>query len=100
MCNDDCCQRDQGVINVPESSLLAIHKTHGKVLQYRNEICDARYSKSCGGITESYENVWGGETIPYLSSVPDSPDYKNQTDDLLNFIKSSPPAFCSKKYVK
>ena len=100
VCNDDCCQRYQGVINVPESSLLAIHKTHGKVLQYRNEICDARYSKSCGGITESYENVWGGETIPYLSSVPDFPDYHNQTDDLLNFIKSSPPAFCSKKYVK
>ncbi len=99
VCNDDCCQRYQGVTNIPDQSLQAIHKTYGQVLQYRNKICDARYSKCCGGITESFENVWNGEPIPYLSSIPDIPHH-NQTDDLQNFIKFSPPAFCSEKYVK
>ncbi len=100
VCNDDCCQRYQGVTNVPKESLQAIHNTYGQVLQYNNEICDARYSKSCGGITESFENVWGGKPIPYLSSIPDFPQPYKQTVDLLNFINSSPPAFCSEKYVK
>ncbi|MEE8479459.1 MAG: SpoIID/LytB domain-containing protein, partial [Candidatus Neomarinimicrobiota bacterium] len=95
VCNDDCCQRYQGVTNIPDQSLQAIHKTYGQVLQYRNKICDARYSKCCGGITESFENVWNGEPIPYLSSIPDIPHHNNQTNDLQNFIKSSPPAFCS-----
>ncbi len=100
VCNDDCCQRYQGVTNVPDESLQAIQKTCGQVLRYRNEICDARYSKSCGGITESYKNAWAGEPIPYLSSIPDFPDNNYQTNDLLNFINSSPPAFCSEKFVK
>ena len=99
VCNDDCCQRYQGVTNIPDQSLQAIHNTYGQVLQYRNKICDARYSKCCGGVTESFENVWNGKPIPYLSSVPDIPHH-NQTDDFKNFIKSSPPAFCSEKYVK
>ncbi|MBU0529055.1 SpoIID/LytB domain-containing protein [bacterium] len=100
VCNDDCCQRYQGVTDIPDKSLQAIQKTFGQVLLYNNEICDARYSKCCGGITESFENVWGGKPIPYLSGIPDFPPNNNQTDDLLNFIKSSPPAFCSERYVK
>lgn len=99
VCNDDCCQRYQGVTDVPEQSLQAIHKTYGQVLLYNNEICDARYSKCCGGITESFENVWRGKPIPYLSSTPDFPNNRNQTDDLLNFIDSSQQSFCSDKYV-
>jgi SpoIID/LytB domain protein len=100
VCNDDCCQRYQGVTDLPDQSFLAIQKTYGQVLLYRNDICDARYSKCCGGITESFENVWGGKPIPYLSSIADFPHHNNQTDELHNFINSSPPAFCSEKYVK
>lgn len=110
VCNDDCCQRYQGVTEVPKESLQAIHNTYGQVLLYRpsdrrtgNEICDARYSKCCGGITESYENVWGGEPIPYLSSISDNPqpnDNLMTTNDYESFINSFPPAFCSEKYVK
>ncbi len=100
VCNDDCCQRYQGVMDVPDQSLQVIRKTYGQILRYRNEICNARYSKCCGGITESFENVWEGKPIPYLSSIPDFPHYSNQTNDLHNFINSSPPAFCSEKYVK
>lgn len=130
VCNDDCCQRYQGVTEVPKESLQAIHNTYGQVLLYRpsdrrtdppaplpvlklrqlkklrwtgNEICDARYSKCCGGITESYENVWGGEPIPYLSSISDNPqpnDNLMTTNDYESFINSFPPAFCSEKYIK
>lgn len=103
VCNDDCCQRYQGVTEVPKESLQAIHNTYGQVLLYRDEICDARYSKCCGGITESYENVWGGEPIPYLSSISDNPqpnDNLMTTNDYESFINSFPPAFCSEKYVK
>lgn len=103
VCNDDCCQRYQGVTEVPKESLQAIHNTYGQVLLYRDVICDARYSKCCGGITESYENVWGGEPIPYLSSISDNPqpnDNLMTTNDYESFINSFPPAFCSEKYVK
>jgi len=99
VCNDDCCQRYQGVTDILDKSLQAIQKTFGQVLLYNNEICDARYSKCCGGITESFENVWDGEPISYLSSIPDFPHHDNQTNNLQNCIDSSPPAFCSKKYV-
>ncbi|MCJ7801412.1 MAG: SpoIID/LytB domain-containing protein, partial [Candidatus Marinimicrobia bacterium] len=91
--------RYQGVTDVPDKSLQSIQKTFGQVLLYYNEICDARYSKCCGGITESYENVWGGKPIPYLSSISDFPQNNYQTDDLQNFINSAPSAFCSEKYV-
>lgn len=102
VCNDDCCQRYQGVTEVFESSMQTICNTCGQVLRYRNEICNARYSKCCGGITESYENVWGGEPIPYLSSISDNPqpnDNLMTTNDYESFINSSPPAFCNEKYV-
>jgi len=100
VCNDDCCQRYQGVADVPERSLLAIKKTCGQVLIYNNEICDARYSKCCGGITESFENVWGGKPIPYLSSILDFPNDDIPLDYIISFINSSPPAFCGERYVK
>ena len=100
VCNDDCCQRYQGVTNISDKSIQAIQNTFGKVLRYRNEICDARYSKCCGGITESFENVWGGKPILYLSSILDFPHQNHQADVEHNFINSSPPAFCSEKYIK
>ncbi|MEE9572235.1 MAG: SpoIID/LytB domain-containing protein, partial [Candidatus Neomarinimicrobiota bacterium] len=53
VCNDDCCQRYQGVTNIPDKSKHSIRNTYGQVLRYRNKICDTRYSKCCGGITES-----------------------------------------------
>lgn len=102
VCNDDCCQRYQGITKISDNSLQAIQKTYGQVLRYRNEICDARYSKCCGGITESFENVWGDKPLPYLSSISDNPqpnDNLMTTNDYESFINSAPPAFCSEKYV-
>jgi len=103
VCNDDCCQRYQGIVDVPQSSLQAIENTYGQFVIYNDEICDARYSKSCGGITESFENVWGGEPINYLSSLPDLPQKeqnKFKDVEINEFINSEPVAFCSPHFVK
>lgn len=86
VCNDDCCQRYQGVSGMTEHAVLASNKSAGKVLKYGNEICDARYSKSCGGTTENGSNVWPEENLDYLVSVLDGdppncgPDYISDTD--------------------
>ena len=72
ICNDDCCQRYQGINNCNDNTISHISNTYGKVLMFEGQICDTRYSKSCGGITEKYENVWGGKPIPYLTSIKDT----------------------------
>ena len=72
ICNDDCCQRYQGILNTTKKSNKISKLTFGQVITYDNKICDARYSKSCGGITESFENVWVGNKISYLTSIKDT----------------------------
>ncbi|MBN4080916.1 SpoIID/LytB domain-containing protein [Caldithrix abyssi] len=72
VCNDDCCQRYQGMANCSEASIQSADDTFGQVIMFDNQICDTRYSKSCGGVTERFENVWDGEPIPYLTSGKDS----------------------------
>jgi SpoIID/LytB domain protein len=69
------------------------------VLTFENRICDARFSKSCGGISEAFENAWEPVHHPYLTRVVDGED--NQEVDLTNedeaedWIRSYPPAFCN-----
>ena len=77
VCNDDCCQRYQGIAGLSEHAKSASHKSAGKILTVGDSICDARYSKSCGGISEIGSNVWPNEPIlEYLESVVDgSPSY-------------------------
>ena len=72
VCNDDCCQRYQGVNNITVSSKKASKNTFGVVLAHENSICDTRYSKSCGGHSENNENVWEGNPKKYLRGVYDS----------------------------
>lgn len=102
-CNDDCCQRYQGVNNLTESALTAGQSTHGKVLIYYHQICDARYSKSCGGITENNENVWSEEPKPYLRSIQDSegipPPMLHNSIGQKSWFLSNPACFCSPDYV-
>ena len=71
VCNDDCCQRYQGLNNCSDESIEAANNSYGKVLIYEDQICDTRYSKSCGGVTENFENVWENKTVPYLKSIRD-----------------------------
>lgn len=72
VCADDHCQRYQGVSRkVTPQVYDAIRATRGIVLSYEGEVCDARFSKCCGGITELYESCWDDTPHPYLSVVHD-----------------------------
>ncbi len=103
VCADDHCQRFQGVTKVTtDTAKKAIKDTRGIVLISDGEICDTRYSKSCGGMSEAYENVWEPVKYNYLQPVI---DYKFEPENLdldltkeenaVKWIKSNPPAFCN-----
>lgn len=103
VCADDHCQRYQGITKSQiHNAGKAVEETHGLVLEYNDQICDARFSKSCGGVTETFENVWENVEHPYLQSFV---DYKYNNDgynsdlvnekDAVNWISNSPPAFCN-----
>ncbi|MFA6027198.1 MAG: SpoIID/LytB domain-containing protein [Ignavibacteriaceae bacterium] len=103
LCADDHCQRYQGVTKIiSDKAADAITETRGLALTYENTICDTRYSKCCGGVTESFENVWETVKHPYLSSIV---DYKFELDNSDNdltkeksaeqWIKNNPNAFCN-----
>jgi stage II sporulation protein D len=102
-CADDHCQRYQGVTRILNDKVLAaVENTRGLVLMHNNNICDARFSKCCGGMSESFENVWEPVEHPYLTRVY---DYKYEQDifdlDLTKepaakkWIKSFPQSFCN-----
>jgi SpoIID/LytB domain protein len=95
VCADDHCQRYQGITKAFSSAAAeAVQATAGEFLRYKGAICDARYSKSCGGITERYSTAWEDSEIPYLESVYDGPtqsvSYSPET-----WIRSNPPAYCN-----
>ena len=70
VCADDHCQRYQGITRATNPHVAeAIKATRGQVLLSGNEICDTRFSKSCGGRTEEYQYCWENISKPYLKSV-------------------------------
>lgn len=79
VCADDHCQRYQGITNAANPNVIeAVKATRGQVLAFDGEICDTRFSKCCGGITEEYKYCWENLSFPYLSSVKDP--YCNTSD--------------------
>jgi len=72
LCSDDHCQCYHGAIKEQESSRQAVMNTLGEVIMFGDEVCDARYSKICGGIIESYDNVWDNREVPYLKAGVDT----------------------------
>jgi len=54
------------------SGRRGVEETRGLFLVHEGKVCDARFHKACGGVTEGYENVWEGRAVPYLSSVSDA----------------------------
>ncbi len=103
VCADDHCQRYQGITKIDSMHALdAVDQTAGLVLTYKESICDARFSKCCGGISESFENVWQDTPHQYLSSVI---DYKYEPDEMeldlrielysREWINNSPDVFCN-----
>jgi SpoIID/LytB domain protein len=103
VCADDHCQRYQGIGKISTvTSKIAIEETKGLVLISDNKICDARYSKSCGGITESFENVWEPVKHKYLAPIVDykfEPEYYSidfsDENNAMKWIRGNPPAFCN-----
>jgi SpoIID/LytB domain protein len=95
VCADDHCQRYQGITKAfSPAAAEAVRATAGEFLRYEGAICDARFSKCCGGITERYPTAWEDEAIPYLESVYDGPEqscsYSPET-----WIRSSAQAYCN-----
>jgi SpoIID/LytB domain protein len=101
VCADDHCQRYQGITKIISAYAgEAVRKTRGLVITYHDEICDARYSKACGGITEDFETAWDDKKISYLVSVSDSSAQHNRIiteDDAARWIGSEPEAYCNTK---
>ncbi|MRR12484.1 amidase, partial [bacterium] len=91
----DHCQRYQGVTKaVSPAVAAAVSATAGEMLLYGGAICDARFSKCCGGLTEAFETAWDDQVVPYLVSLPDGLT-EPVPRDLDAFIRSRPAAFCN-----
>ncbi|MBW4511421.1 MAG: SpoIID/LytB domain-containing protein [Scytonematopsis contorta HA4267-MV1] len=73
LCADTHCQVYQGITGAAPTTDKAISSTRGMVLTYNNELVDALYSASTGGVTASFSDVWYGEDRPYLRPVIDAP---------------------------
>jgi SpoIID/LytB domain protein len=72
VCADDHCQRYQGITKASSENVVeAVRTTAGEVLRYGKEICDARFSKCCGGVTEEFHTCWEDLDKPYLISKKD-----------------------------
>lgn len=101
VCADDHCQRYQGITRQStELVKKVILDTRGETLLYDGDICDARFSKCCGGVSETFENVWEPVVHPYLQAKPDNADNSPLPDltveeNAEQWIRSSPPAFCN-----
>lgn len=99
VCADDHCQRYQGVTKiVSKQAEEAVRKTRGIVLTYQGKICDARYSKACGGITENFGTAWNDKEFPYLKSISDAsvPHRPIKTEEEASaWILSNPDAYCN-----
>ncbi len=79
VCADDHCQRYQGITKQTSQAVEeALKLTRGQILCYGDEICDARFSKCCGGVTEEFQYCWEDTPKPYLVSVKDP--FCNTTD--------------------
>ena len=101
VCADDHCQRYQGVTKIFSPHVeQVVGETRGTVLAYEGEICDARYSKACGGLTEEFPTAWEDRKVPYLTSIPDSSarhDPVRTEEEAAHWVLSEPVAYCNTK---
>ncbi len=72
LCADTQCQVYWGLEGATAEADRAIAATRGQVLTYNNELIDALYSSTTGGVTAPFSNVWNGPDRPYLRAVVDS----------------------------
>ncbi len=99
VCSDDHCQRYQGITKIiSDNAEEAIRETSGSVMTHRDDICDARYSKACGGITENFETAWGDQAVPYLRSISDASSFHHPIgteEEASAWCLSKPDAYCN-----
>lgn len=99
VCADDHCQRYHGITKITsEQARDAVRETRGMAITYGGGICDARYSKACGGLTEDFRTAWENKDVPYLTSISDAPapfSALASERDTANFILSAPDAYCN-----
>lgn len=99
VCADDHCQRYQGITRAATPTVgEAVAETRGEILTYRQSICDTRFSKCCGGVTEEFQNCWEPVHHLYLTRVRDwkdgsAPDLTRE-DNAEKWIRSAPDSFC------
>lgn len=103
VCADDHCQRYQGITRSTTPLVeKAVNETHGEILAIEGVICDARFSKCCGGVTEVFENVWEPVNHPYLQKIvdnnllPEGFSLELEEEDVAKqWIMGHPAAFCN-----
>jgi peptidoglycan hydrolase-like amidase len=98
VCADDHCQRYQGITGrVTGRAAAAVRETRGVFLVRDGEICDARYHKACGGLTENYATCWEDRLVSYLSHISDSatphPPIRTEAE-AEKWILSGPDVYC------
>ncbi len=103
VCGDDHCQRYQGITRAftPQAT-EAVRHTQGLVLLHDGTVCDARFSKCCGGFTELFSSAWGDEDPAYLQAFADLPASRepgyslplSDEEHARRFIAGEPQAFC------
>ena len=85
VCADDHCQRYQGLTRATgETVRKVIDSTWGQVLMYGGQLCDARFSKCCGGRMEKFSTCWQDKDYPYLQPLPDSPQHASDGEIFCN----------------
>ena len=100
VCADDHCQRYQGITKASNATVAeAVRFTRGCLLMHNNKICDARFTKCCGGVTEEFEYCWEDKHFPYLSAVRDTedqliPDLTNE-EEAEKWIRQAPQSYCN-----
>ncbi len=101
VCADDHCQRYQGITRQSNDAVLrAIEATKGMVLTSDDIICDARFSKCCGGVSETFENVWEPQSHKYLQAITDGKESSLKLDlkiesNAKSWILNPPDVFCN-----
>ena len=102
VCADDHCQRYQGITKASNATVAeAVRATRGRLLMHGNKICDARFSKCCGGATEEFEYCWEDKHYPYLSAIRDAEKEENRPlpdltkeEEAEHWIRKAPKSFC------
>ena len=99
VCADDHCQRYQGITKIiSKAAEEAVRNTRGVFLIHGGEICDARYSKSCGGRSEVFGSAWEDVSVPYLATVSDATvEHPLISSEAAaeSWVDSSPEAYCN-----